>query len=72
MNQLNAYLFFDGTCADAMRFYEGALGGKLDLITHAQSPTAGSTPAGNAGRIMPIASACAPTASARPGWSTAR
>ena len=52
MNQLNAYLFFDGTCADAMRFYEGALGGKLDLITHAQSPTAGSTPAGNAGRIM--------------------
>jgi PhnB protein len=39
MNQLNAYLFFDGTCADAMRFYERTLGGKLDLITHAQSPS---------------------------------
>jgi PhnB protein len=52
MHQLNAYLFFDGTCADAMRFYERTLGGKLDLITHAQSPIAGQTPPGSADRIM--------------------
>jgi PhnB protein len=52
MQQLNAYLFFDGTCADAMRFYERTLGGKLDLITHAQSPIAGQTPPGSADRIM--------------------
>ena len=52
MHQLNAYLFFDGTCADAMRFYERTLGGKLDLITHAQSPIAGETPPGSADRIL--------------------
>ena len=55
MHQLNAYLFFDGTCADAMRFYERALGGKLDLITHANSPVADKTPPpapGTADRIM--------------------
>jgi PhnB protein len=52
MNQLNAYLFFDGACAEAMRFYERALGGKLDLLTHAQSPVAGETPPGSADRIM--------------------
>ena len=52
MNQLNAYLFFDGVCAEAMRFYERTLGGKLDLITHAESPVAGQTPPGSADRIM--------------------
>jgi PhnB protein len=52
MNQLNAYLIFDGSCAEAMRFYERTLGGKLDLITHAQSPIAGQTPPGSADRIM--------------------
>jgi PhnB protein len=52
MNQLNTYLIFDGVCAEAMRFYERTLGGKLDLITHAQSPVAADTPAGNADRIM--------------------
>lgn len=52
MSQLNAYLFFDGDCADAMRFYERTLGGKLDLITHAESPIAGETPPGSADRIM--------------------
>ena len=52
MQQLNAYVFFDGTCADAMRFYERTLGGKLDLITHAQSPMADQAPRGSADRIM--------------------
>jgi len=52
MHQLNAYLFFDGTCADAMRFYERTLGGKLDLMTHAGSPMADQTPPGSADRIL--------------------
>ncbi len=50
--QLNAYLNFDGTCADAMRFYERTLGGKLDLMTHGESPIAAQTPPGSADRIM--------------------
>lgn len=52
MPALNAYLIFDGNCADAMRFYERTLGGKLDLTTHAESPAAAETPAGNADRIL--------------------
>ena len=32
MHQLIAYLFFDGTCAHAMRFCERTLGGKLSLM----------------------------------------
>jgi len=52
MPQLTAYLFFDGNCAEAMRFYQRALGGKLDLLTHADSPIAAQTPPGSADRIM--------------------
>jgi PhnB protein len=52
MAQLDAYLIFDGTCADAMRFYERTLGGKLTLLTHAESPIAAQTPPGSANRIM--------------------
>ena len=32
MTQAIAYLGFDGTCAEAMRFYEKALRGKLELM----------------------------------------
>ena len=52
MPQLDAYLTFDGNCADAMRFYERTLGGKLSLMTHADSPMAAQTPPGSADRIM--------------------
>ena len=53
MPQLDAYLFFDGTCADAMRFYEHTLGGKLEMMmNHAQAPDAGQLPPGSADRIM--------------------
>ena len=53
MSQLDSYLFFNGTCADAMRFYERTLGGKLEMMmTHAQSPMAGQTPPGSADRIL--------------------
>lgn len=29
---IDAYLNFDGTCAEAMRFYEKTLGGKLEMM----------------------------------------
>jgi PhnB protein len=34
------YLNFDGNCAEAFRFYERVLGGRLELLTHADSPMA--------------------------------
>jgi len=39
--QLNPYLFFNGNCAAAFKFYEKCLGGKiLMMMTHAESPAA--------------------------------
>ena len=52
MLQLDTYLFFDGNCADAMRFYERTLGGKLHLMTHGESPMAAQPPPGSANRIL--------------------
>lgn len=53
MAQLDPYLTFDGTCAEAMRFYESALGGKIEMMmTHAESPMAAQTPAGSENRVM--------------------
>ena len=53
MPQLTAYLSFDGTCTEAMRFYERALGGKLTvLLTNGQSPMAAHIPPGNEDRII--------------------
>jgi len=53
MAQLSTYLTFDGNCAEAMRFYESTLGGKLEMMmTHAESPMADQTPPGSADRIM--------------------
>ena len=52
MPQLNTYLVFNGNCAEAMRFYERTLGGKLDVTTHAESPMAGQVPPEMANRVM--------------------
>jgi PhnB protein len=35
MSQIDPYLFFNGNCAEAMRFYEKALGGKLEMMMKA-------------------------------------
>jgi len=55
MPQINAYLIFDGTCAEAMRFYERTLGGKMEMMmTHAEVPkvpNAPPSPPGAADRI---------------------
>ena len=40
MSSFNAYLFFDGTAAQAMPFYKRVLGGRLDVMTFAQMPGA--------------------------------
>ena len=43
--ELNAYLNFDGDCAEAMRFYERSLGGRIEAMqTHGDSPVAGEVP----------------------------
>jgi len=53
MTQAIAYLGFDGNCADAMRFYEKALGGKLEvLMSGAESPMADQMPKEFADRIL--------------------
>ena len=53
MTQAIAYLGFDGNCADAMRFYEQALGGKLEvLMSGADSPMAEQMPKEFAHRIL--------------------
>jgi PhnB protein len=48
-----AYLAFNGNCAEAMRFYERALDGKLEtIIRNADSPWASQTPPEHSQRIM--------------------
>lgn len=50
--QLQPYLFFDGHCAEAFRFYQRVFGGTLDMITHGDSPLSNETPAEWRDRIM--------------------
>ncbi len=52
MSNLAPYLFFDGNCADAMRFYERTLGGKLDLMKASDSPAAAEVPPGSGDQIL--------------------
>ncbi|HEX3553391.1 MAG TPA: VOC family protein [Thermoanaerobaculia bacterium] len=52
MSNLSPYLFFDGNCADAMRFYERTLGGKLDLMKASDSPAAAQMPPGSGDQIL--------------------
>jgi PhnB protein len=53
MPQPVPYLGFNGNCADAMRFYERALAGKLEvLMTGAQSPMADQMPKEFADRVL--------------------
>jgi PhnB protein len=48
-----AYLAFNGNCAEAVRFYESALGGKLEiLMSGADSPMAAQIPKEFAHRIL--------------------
>jgi PhnB protein len=50
--QLNPYLSFDGRCADAFKFYEKALGGKIvALMSYGETPMKEQMPAEQHGRI---------------------
>jgi PhnB protein len=50
---LDSYLFFNGNCAQAVRFYERTFGGKLEMMmTYADSPDPEHCPPGSADRIM--------------------
>jgi len=50
---VNPYLNFDGQCAEAFRFYERVLGGKIEvMMTHRESPIAGEVPAEWRDRIL--------------------
>jgi PhnB protein len=47
------YLFFDGQCEVAFRFYEQCLGGKIEaMITHGDSPIADQVPAERHNKIL--------------------
>ncbi|MGJ7528165.1 VOC family protein [Variovorax sp. GB1P17] len=53
MSPIHAYLTFDGNAAEAMRFYEKTLGGKMHMMmTMGEAPGAEQFPPGAASRIM--------------------
>lgn len=53
MPKLNAYLSFDGNCAEAMRFYARLLDAKLEaLITYDQAGSQMPCPPGHGDKIM--------------------
>ncbi|MDO7877192.1 VOC family protein [Hymenobacter sp. ASUV-10] len=50
--QLNPYLNFNGTCREAMTFYQACLGGELMLQAVAESPAASHLPAADQNGII--------------------
>src|SRR5260370_33500232 len=51
--ELNAYLVFNGQCEAAFKFYEKALGGKIEMsMTHGDSPMSEQVPAECRNKIM--------------------
>lgn len=43
--QFNTYLLFDGNCEEAFKFYEKALGGKIEMmLTHEAAPAGSPIP----------------------------
>src|SRR5438874_1207868 len=52
MSNFDPYIFFNGNCEEAMKFYERTLGGKLNLMKAKDSPAAGKTPPGTENKIL--------------------
>lgn len=51
--QSNTYLFFDGECKAAFKFYEQCLGGKIDaMMTYGDAPMSEEIPSEQRDRIM--------------------
>jgi PhnB protein len=50
---LNPYLYFDGQCEEAFKFYEKCLGGKITfMMTWEDSPMPGQAPPGWSKKIL--------------------
>jgi len=55
MPVLDSYLIFNGNCAEAMRFYESTLGGKIEVsMTYGQGPEPEKCPAAQKDKIMHV------------------
>jgi len=53
MPQIDSYLFFDGNCAEAIKFYERTLGAKLEMMMKgSEAPGAEKMPPGSANKIL--------------------
>ena len=53
--QIHPYLTFNGNCAEAFKFYERVLGGKIQsMMTHGDSPIAGQVPPDWHDRILHV------------------
>ena len=52
MSQLSPYINFNGTCKEAMRFYQDSIGGELHLQTIAGSPIEAQCPAAMHDQIL--------------------
>src|SRR5579872_6055347 len=51
--QINPYLFFDGNCEEALKFYAQCLGGNIQaLFTYAGSPAEAHVPPEPGGKIL--------------------
>lgn len=52
---IDTYLLFNGNCAEAFKFYEQALGGKINMMmTHGESPMADKVAAEWRDKVMHI------------------
>jgi PhnB protein len=56
MMNVQPYLFFDGKCEEALEFYKGAIGAKVDMMMRfseaPEKPPEGAMPAGSEKKIM--------------------
>lgn len=50
--QVDAYLFFNGNCEEALEFYKNAFGGELEINRYEGSPMADQAPAGWGNKVM--------------------
>ena len=47
------YLFFDGKCEEALEFYKGAIGAKVEMLMRfKESPDPGQMPPDSADKVM--------------------
>lgn len=58
MRRILPYLAFDGNCREAMTFYQGCLGGELEVMTFGDAPM--ETPPGQEERVVHAALTAGP------------